>query len=330
MKKFFWRRAAVAAVAVPMLALTACSSQGGRTPEADSGGGGQAASTPRMKIALITHAPAGDTFWDTVRKGAEEAAAKDNVELLYTNDPEAGRQAQLIQQAVDQKVDGIAVTLATPGALKDSLKKAADAGIPIVSLNAGESVSKELGAFTHFGSNEELAGQAVGEKLAAENFKHPVCVIQAQGHVGLEARCAGVKSKVPGTEILYVNGADMTSVESTATAKLQAAKDADVIIGLGAPITLTLLKSVATAGSSAKVASFDLNKDLAQKIADGTVLFTVDQQPWLQGYGSVDALWQVKRGGFKLGGGQPVLTGPTIVDKSNAADVVKFSDQGIR
>ena len=75
MKKFFWRRAAVAAVAVPMLALTACSSQGGRTPEADSGGGGQAASTPRMKIALITHAPAGDTFWDTVRKGAEEAAA---------------------------------------------------------------------------------------------------------------------------------------------------------------------------------------------------------------------------------------------------------------
>ena len=331
MKKFFWRRAAVAAVAIPMLALTACSSQGGRAPEASSGGGGgQAVSTPRIKIALITHAPAGDTFWDTVRKGAEEAAAKDNVELLYTNDPEAGRQAQLIQQAVDQKVDGIAVTLATPGALKDSLKKASDAGIPIVSLNAGEDVSKQLGAFTHFGSNEQLAGQAVGEKLAAENFKHPVCVIQAQGHVGLEARCAGVKSKVPGTEILYVNGADMTSVESTATAKLQAAKDADVIIGLGAPITLTLLKSVATAGSSAKVASFDLNKELAQKIADGTVLFTVDQQPWLQGYGSVDALWQVKRGGFKLGGGQPVLTGPTIVDKSNAADVVKFADQGIR
>ena len=331
MKKFFWRRAAVAAVAIPMLALTACSSQGGRAPEANGGGGGgQAVSTPRIKIALITHAPAGDTFWDTVRKGAEEAAAKDNVELLYTNDPEAGRQAQLIQQAVDQKVDGIAVTLATPGALKDSLKKASDAGIPIVSLNAGEDVSKQLGAFTHFGSNEQLAGQAVGEKLAAENFKHPVCVIQAQGHVGLEARCAGVKSKVPGTEILYVNGADMTSVESTATAKLQAAKDADVIIGLGAPITLTLLKSVATAGSSAKVASFDLNKELAQKIADGTVLFTVDQQPWLQGYGSVDALWQVKRGGFKLGGGQPVLTGPTIVDKSNAADVVKFADQGIR
>jgi simple sugar transport system substrate-binding protein len=314
-----------------MLALTACSSQGGRAPEANSaGGGGQVATTEQMKIALIAHAPAGDTFWDTVRKGAEEAAAKDNVELLYTSDPEAGRQAQLIEQAVDQKVDGIAVTLATPDALKDALKRAADAGIPIVSFNAGEAASAQLGAFTHFGSNEKLAGEAVGSKLAEGGYKHPICVIQVQGHVGLEARCAGVKAKVPGTEILYVTGADMTAVESTATAKLQASKDADVIVGLGAPITLTLLKSVSTAGSSAKVASFDLNKELAQKISDGSVLFTVDQQPWLQGYGAIDALWQNKRGGFKLGGGQSVLTGPAIIDSSNAVDVLKFAEQGIR
>ena len=76
----------------------------------------------------------------------------------------------------------------------------------------------------------------------------------------------------------------MTSVQSTATAKLQASKDADVIIGLGAPITLTLLKSVTTPAAPTKVASFDLNAELAQKIVDGKVLFTVDQQPWLQGY----------------------------------------------
>ena len=330
MKKFSWRTTVLVAAVVPMMALSACSSTGGKPADTGNAGGGQVATTDRIKIALIAHAPAGDTFWDTVRKGAEEAAAKDNVELLYTSDPEAGRQAQLIEQAIDQKVDGIAVTLATPDALKEALKKATAAGIPIVSFNAGEAASAQLGAFTHFGSNEKLAGEAVGSKLADGGYKHPVCVIQAQGHVGLEARCAGVKAKVPGTEILYVNGADMTSVESTATAKLQASKDADVIIGLGAPITLTLLKSVTTAGSSAKVASFDLNKELAQKVSDGSVLFTVDQQPWLQGYGAVDALWQNKRGGFRVGGGQSVLTGPAIVDQSNAADVLKFAEQGIR
>jgi simple sugar transport system substrate-binding protein len=328
---FSWRKAALVTAMVPMLALSACSGSGGKPAEAGNGaGGGEVAATDRIKVAMITHAAPGDTFWDIVRKGAEEAAAKDNVELLYTSDPEGGRQAQLIEQAVDQKVDGIAVTLAKPDALKDALKKAADAGIPIVSINAGESVSAQLGAFTHFGSNEKMAGEAVGTKLASLGLKHPVCVIQEQGHVGLEARCAGVKAKVPGTEILYVTGTDMTQVSSTVTAKLQATADADVVIGLGAPYTLTILKAISSASSKAKVASFDLNAELAKKIADGEIEFTVDQQPWLQGYGAIDALWQNKRGGFEIGGGLPVLTGPAIVDKAAAADALKFAENGIR
>ncbi|WP_426302336.1 substrate-binding domain-containing protein [Arthrobacter sp. R-11] len=332
MKKNTWRRVAAVALVAPLLAVTACSAQGGKPADSGNGnGGGQAAvSTPRLKIAMITHAAPGDTFWDIVRKGAEEAAKKDNVDLLYTNDQEAGRQAQLVQQAIDQKVDGIAVTLATPDALKDVVKKAVDAGIPVVSFNGGEDAFAKLGAFTHFGSNEKLAGEAVGTKLAAEGYKHPICVIQQQGHVGLEARCAGVKEKVPATEVLYVNGQDMTSVQSTATAKLQATKDADAIIGLGAPITLTLLKSIKDAGSSAKAASFDLNAELAQQIVDGNVLFTVDQQPYLQGYMSVDSLWQNKRGGFKIGGGQAVLTGPAIIDKENGAETLKYAKEGVR
>ncbi|NWL29279.1 sugar ABC transporter substrate-binding protein [Paenarthrobacter ureafaciens] len=332
MAKFNWRRSVLALAVVPLLALGACSSQGGKTEASGdgSGSGGQVASTPRMKVALITHAEAGDTFWDIVRKGAEEAAAKDNVEILYTNDSDAGRQAQLVQQAIDQKVDGIAVTIANPGAMKDVMKKAKDAGIPLVSFNAGGDVSAQLGAFTHFGSNETLAGEAVGAKLAADGYKHPICVIMAQGQVQLEQRCAGVKAKVPATEILYVDGKDMTAVQSTATAKLQASKDADVIVGLGAPYTVTILKAVADANSQIKVASFDLNPALAQTINDDKVLFTVDQQPYLQGYLAVDGLWQNKRGGFKVGGGQAVLTGPSIVDKTTIADVLKNVQQGIR
>lgn len=331
MAKISWRKVAVAAVMVPALALTACSSGGGRAPEPSAGeGAGAVAATPKIKVALITHAAPGDTFWDTVRKGAEEAAVKDNVDLQYLSDPDGGRQAQLIEQAIDQKVDGIAVTLAKPDALASALKKATAAGIPVVSLNAGEDRFKELGAFTHFGSNEKIAGEAVGEKLAAEGYKHPVCVIQEQGHVGLENRCAGVKEKVPGSEILYVQGTDMTQVESTVTAKLQASKDVDVVIGLGAPFTLTILKSVAGAKSTAKVASFDMNPELAQQIVDGKVLFTVDQQPWLQGYGAIDALWQNTRGGFEIGGGLPVLTGPAIITPDNAAEVLEFAKEGVR
>lgn len=331
-KKFSWRTAALTAVVVPMLALSACSSQGGRAPETANAAGGQVAGTPKIKIAMITHAAPGDTFWDIVRKGAQEAAAKDNADLLYTSDPDGGRQAQLVQQAIDQKVDGIAVTLAKPDALKDVLKKAEDAGIPVVSLNSGEDVFKQVGAFTHFGSDEKVAGAAVGTRLASDGVSHPICVIQEQGNVALEARCAGVKSKVPGTEIVYVQGTDMTQVSSTVTAKLQSTPSADAIIGLGAPFTLTILKAVDSLNlqNKVKIASFDLNGELNQAIIDGKVQFTVDQQPWLQGYDSVDALWQVARGGFKVGGGLPVLTGPAIIDKSNATAVLKFAQDGIR
>ena len=327
-----WRKKAAALAILPILALSisACTSQGGRTTTGDDSASGETATTPKIKIALITHAAPGDTFWDIVRKGAEEAAAKDNVDLLYTSDPEGGRQAQLIEQAVDQKVDGIAVTLAKPDALKDALKRATDAGIPVVSLNAGEDVYKQLGAFTHFGSNEKLAGEAVGDKLNELGLTHPICVIQEQGHVGLEARCAGVKEKVPTSETLYVVGTDMTQVSSTVTAKLQVATDTDVIIGLGAPYTLTILKAVKALDSTVKVASFDMNAELAQSIVDGDVVFTVDQQPWLQGYGAIDALWQAERGGFRIGGGAPVLTGPAIIDQSSATDVLQFAEDGLR
>ncbi|PYI69119.1 sugar ABC transporter substrate-binding protein [Arthrobacter livingstonensis] len=317
-----------------MLALSACSSSGGRPAETAAGGGsgGQVATTPSIKIALITHAGPGDTFWDIVRKGAQEAATKDNVDLLYTSDPDGGRQAQLVQQAIDQKVAGIAVTLAKPDALRDVLKKAEAAGIPVVSLNSGGDVFQSVGAFTHFGSDESVAGAAVGTKLAEEGIKHPICVIHEQGNVSLEARCAGVKTKVPGTEILYVQGTDMTQVSSTVTAKLQSTPSADAIVGLGAPFTATIVKAVTSLNlaGKVKVVSFDLNAELIQSIIDGKVEFTVDQQPWLQGYDSVDALWQNYRGGFKVGGGRPVLTGPAIVDKTNAPAILKFAKEGIR
>ena len=68
----------------------------------------------------------------------------------------------------------------------------------------------------YFGSDETLAGQTVGQKLAAEDAGgKTLCIIQAQGSVALETRCAGVKRASPNTENLQVNGADLPSVQQT-------------------------------------------------------------------------------------------------------------------
>ena len=76
-----------------------------------------AAATPATPFAMITHETPGDTFWDKIRAGAEQAAKDTGVTLKYSDDPEASKQATLIQSAIDSKVDGIATTLVTPDAL---------------------------------------------------------------------------------------------------------------------------------------------------------------------------------------------------------------------
>src|SRR5438128_12016849 len=114
-----------------VLAVAACSSSGGRQATTSSAAGAGKANTPQMTIAMITHQAPGDTFWDIIRKGAEAASAKDNVSLQYSNDPDASKQAQLIQAAIDKKVDGIAVTDPNTGSLSATIKKAIAAGIPV-------------------------------------------------------------------------------------------------------------------------------------------------------------------------------------------------------
>ncbi|MEV6957714.1 sugar ABC transporter substrate-binding protein [Streptomyces sp. NPDC051207] len=325
---------ALALTAAAALALAGCSSgSGGKKAEeraADASAG--KATTPRMTVALITHQSPGDTFWDIVRKGAEAAAAKDNIKLVYSADPNAGNQANLVQNAVDQKVDGIAVTLAKPDAMKGAVAKAEQAGIPVVGLNSGVSDWKKLGLLEFFGQDETVAGEAFGKKLNEVGAKKAVCVIQEQGNIGLTQRCDGVKKTFEGSvENLYVNGTDMPSVKSTITAKLKQDTSVDHVVTLGAPFALTAVQSIGDAGSKAKVATFDLNKELTKAIQDDTIEFAVDQQPYLQGYLAVDSLWLYKNNGNYSGGGeQPVLTGPAFVDTSNVDTIAEFAAKGTR
>ncbi|WP_367324961.1 sugar ABC transporter substrate-binding protein [Streptomyces sp. HUAS ZL42] len=326
--------ALTATVLTGVLLATGCSSSSGGKKSEEGGAAASAgkATTPRMTVAMVTHASPGDTFWDLIRKGAQAAAAKDNIKLVYSSDPSAGNQANLVQNAIDQKVDGIALTAAKPDAMKDVVAKANAAGIPVVGFNSGVDDWKKLGMLEYFGQDENIAGQAFGARLNQLGAKHALCVIQEQGQVALEARCAGLKKGFTGTtDILYVNGTDMPSVKSTITAKLKADSTIDQVVTLGAPIALTAVQSVSDATSKAKVATFDLNKDLVKAVQNGDVEFAVDQQPYLQGYLAVDSLWLYKtNGNFSGGSTAPILTGPAFITKDNVDQVAQFAAKGTR
>jgi simple sugar transport system substrate-binding protein len=323
-----------ALIAILALVLAACSSTGGKkaAEQATAVTAGHA-NTPHYTFAMITHAAPGDTFWDIIRKGALAAAAKDNVTLKYSNNDDPTQQATLIQDAINSKVDGIAVTDPNPQAICPTIKKAVSAGIPVVMFNAGVSNWQQCGGMEYFGQDETIAGVAAGKRLAAAGAKHVLCVLQAQGQVQLEARCTGVKQGLgsEGTMTkLYVNGTDNSAMQSTMTAKLTQDKSIDAVITLGAPVALVAIQSIQSANSDAKLYTFDTNAAEIAKIKSGAVQWAVDQQPYLQGYESVDSLWLFKTNANVLGGGQTVLTGPSFIDKTNISQVAAFAERGTR
>jgi simple sugar transport system substrate-binding protein len=322
-------RAAVLAAALGLL-VTGCSA----SDPSDDGSGGSAgrSGAGRLKIALVTHGGEGDAFWDRVKKGAEAAAAKDGIELTYASDSDATAQAELVRDAIRDKVDGIAVTLAKPQAMKGPVGEARRAGIPVVGLNSGIDAWKSAGLLEYFGQDESVAGQAVGEKLNDLKAKHALCVVHERGNVAMEARCAGVKKTFDGeTENLYVEGTDMAATTGAVAARLRQDPTIDEVVTLGAQFALAAVDSVRQSGSKARVATFDLNKDLVEAVQSGDVQFAVDQQPYLQGYLSVDALWLYRTNGNISGGGvAPVLTGPAFVTRTNVEAVARFAADGTR
>ena len=320
------------------LVLAACSATGGKRAAEAAAGGGTAvaaghANTPHYTIAMITHAAPGDTFWDKIRNGATAAAAKDNITLKYSSDPDPTKQAQLITDAVNSHVNGIAVTDPNPGALCPTIQKAKQAGIPIVMFNAGYSNYQSCGGMEYFGQDEAIAGVAAGKRLAAAGKKNVLCVLQAQGQAQLEARCAGVKEGL-GSEgtmsKLYVNGVDNSAVLSSLSAELTRNTKIDAVITLGAQFALIAIQALNQAHSSAKLYTFDTSAEEISKIKSGAVQWAVDQQPYLQGYESVDGLWLYLTNGNLIGGGQVVLTGPSFVDASNVDAVAKYAAAGNR
>jgi simple sugar transport system substrate-binding protein len=326
------RRLVTAGVAAGLLVLTGCGSSNSSSPSANaSSSGGGSSSSGDIRIDVITHGAPGDSFWDVVKAGAVQAGKDENVDLHYQSDPDVGKQATLIDNAVAAGTDGLVVSMANPDGLEKSIKAAVAAGVPVITINSGLDQWQQFGAITHVGQSETLAGKAAGEQLNNAGVKNALCVIQEAGNVGLEQRCAGAKSTFSGTLTnLQVDNTDLAGSEATIESKLQADPTIDGILTLGGDMSGQAVKAVAANGSDITVGTFDVNADVVQNVEDGKILFAIDQQPYVQGYLGVTGIYLKVLNGNDIGGGQPVYSGPAIITKDNAADVLKFAQGGTR
>jgi simple sugar transport system substrate-binding protein len=318
--------AAVVAV-ILAIGLAACGD------DDDSGGDENgAAQQSDLTFTVVTHGE-GDTFWAVAKAGAEQAGEDLGVTVNYQesqNDPQ--RQAQLIESAVTEEVDGIATSVPDPDALTGAIKSATDAGIPVVTLNSGADVFQKLGAITHVGQDEVIAGEAAGERLADEGATKMLCVIHEQGNIGLDQRCQGAADGFNGdVENLQVTGVnDLSTTQTEISSALQADDSVDGVLTLNPDIAVAARDAITEAGSEATLATFDLSPDVITAIGDGEIVFAIDQQQYLQGYLPVEFLYLFNTNNNTVGGGFPVLTGPGFVDETNAQEVADLAEAGTR
>jgi len=326
--RFTKKRALIALLALP-LALAACTDDDGGNDAGNEEGGGGGGSD--FTFAVVTHASAGDAFWDVVQNGAEAAAEDLGIEVTYQGSGEPDEQAQLIEAAVSDEVDGIVVSLANPDAMREPLASAEEAGIPVITINSGENESASLGAITHVGQTETVAGQGAGEQLAEAGVTNLICVIHEPGNIGLEQRCEGANESLGGTvENLQVDINDVAGAQTTIQSSLQADPSINGVLALNPAIGVAAVDAVAGAGSEAQIATFDLSGDVVSAIEDGSILFAVDQQQYLQGYVPIVLLKLYQENNNIMGGGLPVLTGPGFVTQENAATVADLAEAGTR
>ncbi|MGY2026160.1 sugar ABC transporter substrate-binding protein [Nocardia gipuzkoensis] len=281
-------------------------------------------------VAVVTHGSPGDAFWNVVKNGAEAAGKDLGVRVDYNSSGDPSQQAKLIDNAVAQGVDGLVVSMANPEALRPSVEKAVAAGIPVVTINSGESESARFGAFVHVGQSESLAGQAAGERLAEARRTKMLCVIHEAGNIGANERCAGATKAFGNATTLQVDINNPTDAQSRIKGALEADRSIDAVLTLNSQVAARAVDAVREAGSPATVATFDLNSDVVEAIRAGKLLFAVDQQQYEQGYLPIVLLRLYRTNLNTVGGGVPVQTGPGFVDKSNVDAVAALVAQGTR
>jgi simple sugar transport system substrate-binding protein len=226
------------------------------------------------------------------------------------------------------------VSLANPDAMKDSIQKAIDAGIPVITMNSGVNVYKEYGALTHVGQTEFIAGQGAGEQFTKKGYTKTLCVIHEEANIALEERCDGLADTFTG-EVERFNIAS-TGIEDPAGSlatiqdKLLSDPSFDSVLTLNPTIAMSALDAIKAAGGGQALATFDLSPAVLEAIQAGEMEFAIDQQQYLHGYLPVVFLYLYNVNANTVGGGLPVLTGPGFVDASNAADVVDLAAQGTR
>jgi simple sugar transport system substrate-binding protein len=180
----------------------------GRAP----GGEVRGAARDSLRIVFVTHGQSADPFWSVVVNGARAAARDLGVDVQYQAPASFDmiEQANLIRATTAARPHGLVVSIPDPDALGPAIAAALAAGIPVLSINSGADVYRELGVLAHVGQTEYEAGYAGGERLAAAGVRRALCINHEVGNTAQDQRCRGLTDAL----VLGRRGSDSASERS--------------------------------------------------------------------------------------------------------------------
>jgi simple sugar transport system substrate-binding protein len=298
--------------------------------------GGDAVTQRGFRFVVVSHGQASDPFWSVAANGVSDAADDMGVTVEYQAPGtfDMVEMSQIIDAAVASEPDGLVVTIPDADALADSIEAAVAAGIPVISMNSGSNDFADLGVLVHVGQTEYEAGLIAGQRFAAEGIGSAICINQEVGNTALDDRCQGFEDGL-GVEVdvIPVDLADPTGTQETVNGALQA-NPVEGILTLGPTGAIPTLAALEESGNlgTVKLATFDLGPEVLEAIDQGDMLFAIDQAQYLQGYLPIVLLTKFKEtGALPLGSvDRVILTGPQIVTSDVAADVIGYSEEGLR
>ena len=316
-----------AGLSVPSL-LAACGGQTAQTSSGSGGGGseGNFPSHPQWNFVFVNHVTTNPFFVPT-QYGIQDACALLGCKYQWTGSQNSvvSEMVDAFNAAISSKADGIAVAIIDPTAFNDPVKRALDAGIPVVAYNADAPANSGNARLAYLGQDLFLSGQKMGQRIVELVPEGDVVgFIATPGSLNIQPRIDGAKQAIQasGKPIRFsevATGAavneELSRIESYylghQSLKGMFAVDAGSTQGVS-----QIMEKYSLASKGVHGGGYDLLPKTLQEIKAGNLDFTIDQQPYLQGFLPVVQLFL-----YKLSGGlqQPsdTNTGLLFVTKDN-------------
>ena len=335
------RACALTAAAFSVIATASCTTRASTASTASTAGSSAPAANVSADNKGITidfvSGPLNDSFFPPLYNGVKTAAANLGVKVNYIAINEGDlvpSSVQTMQAAIAEHPSAIVVGDFVTSSVDPLIKQAIAAGIPVYVNQSGQGSWAADGALGFVGQQGGAAGDAAAKQMIAAGAKNVLCVIHNAGNPYLNQVCNGfiATMKAAGGTVSELNFsiADSTNpqkVTSDIGAYMAAHHGIQGVFTLNAAVGTDAVTAVAQANLTGKVqvGTLELSQVAINDVKSGTMLFLVNEQPYLDGYYGVLFAYQYVKYGLSPVG--TVNTGPSIINKSNIDRVIKTTQQ---